>query len=52
MVEEKKEEKDNFFEMIEDYHTNKTTKEDLIEFYNEYRCILPESITRWENLFS
>ena len=26
-----KEEKDNFFEMIEDYHTNKTTKEDLIE---------------------
>ena len=30
----------------------KITKEDLIEFYNEYRCILPESITRWENLFS
>ena len=26
-----KEEKDNFFEMIEDYHINKTTKEDLIE---------------------
>ena len=26
-----KEEKDNFFEMIEDYHTNNTTKEDLIE---------------------
>ena len=30
----------------------KITKEDLIEFYDEYRCILPESITRWENLFS
>ena len=28
------------------------TEEDLIEFYNEYKCILPESITRWENLFS
>lgn len=26
-----KEEKDNFFEMIEDYHINNTTKEDLIE---------------------
>ena len=26
-----KEEKDNFFDMIEDYHINKTTKEDLIE---------------------
>ena len=26
-----KEEKDNFFEMIEDYHINKITKEDLIE---------------------
>ena len=26
-----KEEKDKFFEMIEDYHINKTTKEDLIE---------------------
>ena len=26
-----KEEKDNFFELIEDYHINKTTKEDLIE---------------------
>ena len=32
-----KEEKDNFFEMIEDYHTNKTTKEDLIK---EVRCLL------------
>ena len=26
-----KEEKDNFFELIEDYHINKTTKENLIE---------------------
>ena len=32
-----KEEKDNFFEMIENYHINKTTKEDLIK---EVRCLL------------
>jgi hypothetical protein len=28
------------------------TREDLTTFYNEYKCILPESITRLENLFS
>ncbi len=27
------------------------TKEVLLSFYNEYKCILPESITRWEYLF-
>ena len=32
-----KEEKDNFFEMIKNYHINKTTKEDLIK---EVRCLL------------
>ena len=31
-----KEEKDNFFELIEDYHINKTTKEDLIEEVKNY----------------
>lgn len=28
------------------------TRNDLTEFFNEYKNILPESITRWENLFS
>jgi len=28
------------------------TRATLMDFYNEYKCILPESITRWENLFS
>lgn len=28
------------------------TRDELTSFYNEYKCILPESITRWENLFS
>lgn len=28
------------------------TKADLMDFYKEYKSILPESITRWENLFS
>lgn len=28
------------------------TRADLMDFYDEYKCILPESITRWENLFS
>lgn len=28
------------------------TKEELLAFYKEYRPILPESITRWEDLFS
>lgn len=27
------------------------TRATLMDFYNEYKCILPESITRWENLF-
>ena len=26
------------------------TREDLLAFFNEYKIILPESITRWENL--
>lgn len=28
------------------------TRDDLMSLYNEYKCILPESITRWEHLFS
>jgi hypothetical protein len=28
------------------------TREELLAFYKEYRPILPESITRWEDLFS
>lgn len=28
------------------------TRNDLMEFYAEYKYILPESITRWETLFS
>ena len=28
------------------------TKKDLITFYKEYKTILPDSITKWENLFS
>ena len=32
-----KEEKDNFFEMIEEYHNNKYKKEDLIK---EVKCLL------------
>lgn len=28
------------------------TKEELLAFYKEYKPILPESITRWEDLFS
>lgn len=27
------------------------TRDDLLTFFNEYKCILPESITKWENLF-
>ncbi len=27
------------------------TKQDLLNFYNEYKIILPESITTWEKLF-
>ena len=27
------------------------TKEELLSFYREYRHILPDSITKWENLF-
>ena len=30
----------------------KISREDLMSFYKEYKCILPDSITRWENLFS
>lgn len=28
------------------------TRDDLLQFYNEYKAILPASITKWENLFS
>lgn len=28
------------------------TKEELLLFYKEYRSLLPDSITKWENLFS
>ena len=32
--------------------TIEITRKELKDFYNEYKAILPESITRWENLFS
>ena len=35
--------KSNYFVQI--------TKDELISFYNEYKAILPKSITEWENLF-
>lgn len=28
------------------------TKEELLSFYKEYRPILPDSITKWENIFN
>ena len=28
------------------------TKEELLSFYKEYRLILPDSITKWENIFN
>lgn len=33
-------------------HIVEITREDLLGFYQEYKPILPDSITRWEDLFS
>ena len=36
-------------DFIENCH--EISRTDLIEFYEEYKLILPKSITMWENLF-